>query len=159
VIVCFSVTKPIYDMKKLILLLFIPLVSFGQTYDDIMSIDSKEQFVRVMIENGFEMIQSDEEELVYALEPNADLQSRAFANYYISPNGIGILFQYTTKNNNRNQYDKIYKDVKSKCEYYGIIDSIVLKSEAQMVKYWCDDFQALSFQKEDGNGYIFYVSP
>ena len=145
-------------MKKLILLLFIPFISFSQTYDDIMSIDSKEQFIRVMIENGFEMIQSDEEELVYALEPNSDLESVAFANYIISDNGIGILFQYTIENN-RSQYDKIYKDVKSKCEYYEIADSVVLKSEAQMVRYWCDDVQALSFQKEDGKGYIFYVSP
>ena len=145
-------------MKKLLVLLLLPLFSFSQTYDDIMSIDSKEQFVRVMIENGFEMIELRERELAYALEPDSDLESGAFANYLISDNGIGILFQYTIKNN-RSQYDKIYKDVKSKCEYYNIIDSVVLKSEAQMVEYKCDDVQFLSFQKEDGKGYIFYVSP
>jgi len=31
--------KPTYDLKKLILLLFIPLVSFGQIYEEVVSID------------------------------------------------------------------------------------------------------------------------
>ena len=41
-------------MKKLFLLLFIPLVSLSQSFDDIMSITFKEDFVRVMVENGYE---------------------------------------------------------------------------------------------------------
>ena len=145
-------------MKKLILLLFIPLVSFSQTYDDIMSIDSKDQFVRVMIENGFEMIESNGTELVYALDPNSDGRSSSFANYLIVANGDSILFQYTIKNNKANQYDKIYRVAKSNCEYDEIIDSIVERSKAQMVKYKCGS-KRIAFQKEDGKGYIFYINP
>ena len=44
-------------MKKLlILLLFIPLVSFGQTYKDVMSISSVDIFKKVAIENGAEQV-------------------------------------------------------------------------------------------------------
>ena len=145
------------------LLLFIPLVSFSQSYDDIMSIDSKEQFVRVMIENGFEMIKSNDTELVYALDPNSDGTSSSFANYLIGDNGDSVMFQYTTtdffgNNNKGNQYDKVYKVAKSKCEYNEIIDSIVEGSKAQMVKYKCGS-KRIAFQKEDGKGYIFYMNP
>ena len=150
-------------MKKLILLLFIPLVSFSQTYDNIMSIDSKEQFVRVMIENGFEMIKSNETELVYALDPNSDGTSSSFANYLIGTDGDSIMFQYTTTGffgnyNEQNQYDKIYRVAKSKCEYDELIDSLVEGSKAQMVKYKCS-FKSMAFMKEDGKGYIFYINP
>ena len=105
-------------MKKLILLLFIPLVSFGQTYDDIMSIDSKDQFIRVMIENGFEMIESNETEVIYALNPTSDGSSSSFANYITTPDGGIVMFQYTTTDffgnpNEQNQYDKIYRVAKS----------------------------------------------
>ena len=141
-------------MKKLIILLLIPLFSFSQSYDDIMSIDSKEQFVRVMIENGFEMIKSNDTELVYALDPNSDGTSSSFANYLIGDNGDSVMFQYTTtdffgNNNKGNQYDKVYKVAKSKCEYNEIIDSIVEGSKAQMVKYKCGSKRiALLLQKK-----------
>ncbi len=150
-------------MKKLILLLFIPLVSFSQTYDDIMSIDSKDQFVRVMIENGFEMIKSNETQLVYALNPNSDGSSSSFANYSTVDNGDSIMFQFTTTDffgnpTEENQYDKIYRVAKSKCEYDELISSILEKSKAQMVKYKCGS-KRIAFQKEDGKGYIFYINP
>ena len=48
-------------MKKLILLLFIPLVSFGQTYKEVMSISSVDMFKKVVIENGYEFDNTDEE--------------------------------------------------------------------------------------------------
>ena len=42
-------------MKKLILLLlFIPLFSFGQTYKDVMSINSADMFKKVVIENKYQ---------------------------------------------------------------------------------------------------------
>ena len=50
--------------KILLLLLFIPLVSFGQTYKDVMPIGSVDMFVKVAIENGYEFDSVDEEEWV-----------------------------------------------------------------------------------------------
>ena len=54
-------------MKKLIiLLLFIPLVSFGQvTYDDLMSIKSVETFKKVVIENGYEYDSTDDNGIIW----------------------------------------------------------------------------------------------
>ena len=47
-------------MKKLLLLLlFIPLLSFSQTYKDVMSISSVYMFKKVAIENGYEFSQND----------------------------------------------------------------------------------------------------
>ena len=128
-----------------------------------MSIDSKDQFVRVMVENGFEIIITNEMQLVYALDPNSDGTSSIFANYLIGGNGGSVMFQYTTTDffgnpNEENQYDKIYRVAKSKCEYDELIDSIVEGSKAQMVKYKCGS-KRIAFQKEDGKGYIFYINP
>ena len=46
-------------MKKKLLLLSALLIfacSYGQTYEDIISIDSKEQFIRIGIENDYEVV-------------------------------------------------------------------------------------------------------
>jgi len=54
-------------MKKLVLLLlFIPLMSFGQvTYDDLMSIKSVETFKKVVIENGYEYDSTDDNGIIW----------------------------------------------------------------------------------------------
>jgi len=57
-------------------------------------------------------------------------------------NGDSIMFQFTTTDffgnpTEENQYDKIYRVAKSKCEYDELIGSILEKSKAQMVKYKC----------------------
>ena len=42
-------------MKRLLLLLFIPIISYSQiSYKDVMSINSEKMFKKVMIENGYE---------------------------------------------------------------------------------------------------------
>ena len=41
-------------MKKLLLILFIPFVSFSQTYEELMSIESEDMFKKFVIENGYE---------------------------------------------------------------------------------------------------------
>ena len=55
-------------MKKL-LFLFIPIVSLSQSFDDIMSITFKEDFVQIMVENGYERTSKTENTLKYALDP------------------------------------------------------------------------------------------
>ena len=41
-------------MKRLLILLFIPTLSYSQTFEDIMNMDSQKSFIKVMIENGYE---------------------------------------------------------------------------------------------------------
>ncbi len=53
-------------MKKLfLLLLFIPLVSFGQTYKELMSINSADIFKKVAIENGYEFDSTEDDWISY----------------------------------------------------------------------------------------------
>ena len=52
-------------MKKLILLLFIPFVCFSQTYKEVMSIESKDMFKKVAIENGYEYDSTDDDWITY----------------------------------------------------------------------------------------------
>ena len=53
-------------MKKLFLLLFIPFVSFSQTFEDVMSVNSIDGFKRVAIENGYELYEEDDSRVIYA---------------------------------------------------------------------------------------------
>ena len=41
-------------MKKLLLILFIPIISFSQTFEELSIINSLDDFKKVMIENGYE---------------------------------------------------------------------------------------------------------
>ena len=55
-------------MKKLILLLlFIPLLSFSQSYKDLMSINSVDMFKKAVIENGYEFSSEKDGDLHMAL--------------------------------------------------------------------------------------------
>jgi hypothetical protein len=49
-------------MKKLFLLLFVPFVSFSQTFKDVMSIKSVDTFKKVAIENAYEFDNIDEDD-------------------------------------------------------------------------------------------------
>ena len=75
-------------MKKLLLiLLFIPLVSTGQTssgsstitFKDIMSIDSKDTFLKVMVENKYSNDETRTSENTFSLNPDEDGASTSFA--------------------------------------------------------------------------------
>ena len=51
-------------MKKFLLLLLFPLISFSQvTFNDLMSIDSKDTFVNIMVNNQYSGIDSDVSDL------------------------------------------------------------------------------------------------
>jgi len=55
-------------MKRLLFLLFIPILSYSQiTYKDVMSINSEDTFKKVVIENGYEFDSEDEGLIFYGL--------------------------------------------------------------------------------------------
>ena len=77
-------------MNKLLLLLFIPFVSFGQDldFDDIKQIDSEKQFKRDMFEKEFVKVRSDDFSLTYAYGyKNSSEQAQVWAKYY-QPTGL-----------------------------------------------------------------------
>ena len=153
-------------MKKL-LFLFIPLVSLSQSFDDLMRVDSKEQFVRAMVENGYERISNNNSQLVYALNPSYDekreARSSAFANYLETDSGSAVLFEFVVNELYESQYDKIFDVAKVKCEYDSLVANIYDESD-EMVRYKCDwdedkriTGRYVAFSKKDGTGYIMYI--
>ena len=70
---------------KWLILLFIPFFSFSQiSYKDVMSIDSKDTFLKVMVENKYSTIESSISENAFALNPDENGYSTSFAYYYPS---------------------------------------------------------------------------
>lgn len=161
-------------MKKLFtlfILLFIPFLSFSQTFSEVMRIDSKEQFVRTMVENGYERISNEDNQLTYALNPtkndDGEAISTAFVNYFKADSGgAGVLFQFQLKNMlgvalDDTVYDKLFYFTKTKCDYDSLIPNVYDTSD-EMVQYRCnlnEDERRIAFSKKDGTGYIFYIHP
>ena len=108
-------------MKHLLLLFIIPTLSYSQTYDDIMNMDSERNFIRTMIENGYEKStkHSTDSVTVYGLN-------------YISVFDIekidkmGVYHKYTDAfmitDTEKTDYKTITEKIKKNCEFYDIID-------------------------------------
>ena len=77
-------------MKRLILLLFIPILSYSQiSYKDVMSIKSVDTFKKVVIENGYEYESLDEEGwLTYGFNIVKDIKEKCKYYKIINYNGI-----------------------------------------------------------------------
>ena len=162
-------------MKKSItfLILLIPLFSFSQSFDDIMSIDSKEQFIRIMVENGYERVSSssDDQETIYAFEPSYDDEGEPSSSVFVNHIKVGetsgtVFFLIQLKNlmgqvADDNQYDKIFDIAKARCEYDSLMRNMFIDGGDEMVQYKCDwneDFgkavRRIAFSKKDGTGYV-----
>ena len=155
-------------MKKLILLLFIPLISFSQiSFKDVMLISSLDQFKRVMIENNYESSESDNAGMiVYGLNIAKDSikgnSSSSWAFYDETDNKWGLTFNRTNllstflgtdADNSENPYDLIVKDIKEKCKYYKIINY----NGTDYVTYSCSESSykgKIGFMVEEGQGIV-----
>ena len=122
-------------MKNLILLLlFIPLFAFTQysddststiTFNDIMSIDSKDAFLRQMFKHKYST--TDKGQFRYSLNPSEDGLSTSFASYYPSENTFwfeftrtGTLYTGTPREKAvimQNVYDKVLNKVDRRCKF------------------------------------------
>jgi len=145
-------------MKKLILLLFIPLVSFSQTYEEVMSVNSYEQFTRIMLENGYEFSEKNDENVQFTLNKRQEMSAikgdfvevmDATAIYSLTYNFFIITFNksdFTPKFT----FDSIYEKVKKDCEFFSINDN-------QFACYDCPKAQyvgKIGFTSKDGWGVI-----
>jgi len=156
-------------MKKILfLLVFIPLVSFGQTYDEIMSINSLDTYKKVVIENGYELtdIESDEDGWVnygYMIKRdsiNGD-KSSIWTSYNAKDHRWSFWFSRTTLlgqwlNTNETAdtpYDLIVEEIKEKCKYYKILNY----KEVDYVAYSCAESSykgKIGFMVTEGQGVI-----
>jgi hypothetical protein len=162
-------------MKKLVfILLFIPLISFGQSYKDLMSISSVEMFKKVAIENGYEYDSTDDDWVTYGFNITKDSiegnKSAKWLNYNqiderftlkfsrddVLASLLGALLESSTQtegDTSENPYDLIVKDIKEKCKYYKIQNY----KGTDYVTYSCSDSSykgKIGFVIEEGRGII-----
>ena len=128
-------------MKKLlVLLVFIPIISFGQfesdsntsnsaLYNGVMRISGEQQFKRFMIENDYELIEIDEENdrLSYAYRPTRlkkkEPTSSSWAYYSVEFNLFNITWHRRYKDGSfveDNEYDELFDEVKKRCEFVEV---------------------------------------
>ena len=116
-------------MKKLLLLLlFIPLASFGQiTLQEILAIETEQDFKRTFIENGFqeETEPANAEKLVtYAKQLTLTNISASFRRSdSLSAKAVAIMFSPDVSQKN-DIYEGIYNMVKKDCKLYEVRNSI-----------------------------------
>lgn len=158
-------------MRKILLLLLIPILSYSQiTYKDVMSINSEKMFKKVMIENGYEWNSNDENGLVYGWEITKDSingnKSQKWG--YYSDNGeFGLSFSRNSllssflnleEDNTENEYDLIVKEIKKNCKYYDILTYTNSdEEELDYVCYSCSESKykgKIGFMISEGWGYI-----
>ena len=155
-------------MKRLIILLFIPILSYSQiSYKDVMSIKSVDGFKKVVIENGYEYESLDEEGwLTYGFNIVKDSiegsKSSKWMLYNTKDDRFTLSFGRRTVLGNffgteddtsSNPYDLIVKDIKEKCKYYKIINY----NGIDYVSYGCSDSSykgKIGFVVSEGNGLI-----
>ena len=151
-------------MKKLLLiLLFIPFVSFSQTYENVMSVKSIDDFKRVAIENGYELYKEDDSEVFYAYnlvkEEGEETQMERGLTYFKGVNRfyfaiykkITLLGKTITKDNTL--YDELVNEIKTKCTY----NKISKPKEIDFVTYKCSEYKdnlEIGFAIKDGWGLI-----
>lgn len=160
-----------FKMKKLLLLLLIPIISYSQiSYKDIMSINSDKMFKKVMIENGYEFGFTYKDELVYGFEIDRDsidgMKSSKWGKYSVKDDGFVFSFSRTsvlggffgTEDNSENPYDLIVKEIKKNCKYFDILTYTNEDDEEfDYVCYSCSESKykgKIGFMISEGWGFI-----
>ena len=136
-------------MKTLCLatLLLVGYSSLAQikSFDDLRGIDSEEAFIRVCLENGYENISSNDENLFYEYVKDIAGYTRKDTIKYIEAMTIlgrtfeGYDIEYkkgrwyfeehdlkTKRKNGNSYYDKILAEVKNECTLFEISDDVLI---------------------------------
>ena len=157
-------------MKRLLLLLFIPILSYSQiSYKDVMSIKSVDMFKKVVIENGYEYDSLDDDGwLTYGfniVKDSTESNSSKWMYYNTNDDRFSLRFSRTNQvdkffnqqtDNSENPYDLIVKGIKEKCKYYKIINY----KGTDFVTYSCSESSykgKIGFVVSEGSGIIRHI--
>jgi hypothetical protein len=149
-------------MKKLLfLLVFIPIVSFGQVTElnDLLDITSLNQFKRICIENGYEKIKAEDETKIieYMLSPTYEdeeiVSTRGIAYYYIDDGSWRIGFP-ENYGGGKIFYDRLFEEVKENCHFVDIVE----RKELEFAAYICSPNGAIGFTESEGWGIVHFFS-
>ena len=158
-------------MKKIIILLLIPIISYSQiSYKDVMSINSEKMFKKVMIEKGYEFGEIDGDDLYYGYDIVRDsidgIKSSKWGRYGVKDDGFTLSFSRNSllssflnlkEDRSENEYDLIVKEIKKNCKYFDIITHKNDDEEFDYVCYSCSESKykgKIGFMISEGWGYI-----
>jgi hypothetical protein len=159
-------------MKQLLLILLIPIISYSQiSYKDVMSINSEKMFKKVMIENGYEFGQSDEDDVIYGFDIVRDsidgMKSSKWGRYGVKDDSFTVSFSRNSSLNtflnlkedrSENEYDLIVKEIKKNCKYFDVITYTNEDDEdSDYVCYSCSESKykgKIGFMISEGWGFI-----
>ncbi|MED5354285.1 MAG: hypothetical protein VX573_00545, partial [Bacteroidota bacterium] len=110
-------------MKQLLLILFFfPLLIYSQanlSFYDIKQINSKQMFLKVVIENGFQKSSSSENSISYGYnltKKDTGNEASTWANYYTNSNWFNFKF-YAANSESSRIYENIVKIIQRDCEF------------------------------------------
>lgn len=159
-------------MKQLLLILLIPIISYSQiSYKDVMSINSEKMFKKIMIENGYEFGQSDEDDVIYGFDIVRDsidgMKSSKWGRYGVKDDSFTVSFSRNSSLNtflnlkedrSENEYDLIVKEIKKNCKYFDVITYTNEDDEdSDYVCYSCSESKykgKIGFMISEGWGFI-----
>ena len=157
-------------MKKfLFVLLFSSLVSFGQSYKDVMSIKSIDTFKKVAIENGYEFSELSDDWVSYGFNIDRDSIKGDLSTRWMWYNVKDYRFTLRLSRTSTglfgaksivddSVYDLIVAVIKEKCNYYKIINY----KDEDYVSYSCSDSSykgKIGFMIKEGEGWIRHFPP
>ena len=110
-------------MKRLLLLLLIPTLSYSQTFEDIMKITSERNFKITMIENGYQKLieHSTDSMIVYGLNYSnfLDIEKVDKMGVYKKQSDIHLVMITDTE---QIDYKTITEKIKKDCDFNDVID-------------------------------------
>ena len=141
-------------MKRLLLLLLIPTLSYSQTYDDIMNMSSLKNFKITMIENGYEKLSehSTDSIIVYGLNYVSILEMEKVDK-------MGVYHKYEDSfvltDTEKTDYKTITEKIKKNCEFYDVVEH----NETDYLCYSCPQSKykgKIGFTVMNGSGTIIH---
>lgn len=141
-------------MKKLILLLlFIPLVSIGQTYDEFMSINSLDTYMKVVIENDYQRNEDNDDWVSYGT-------NEIFSSYNTTDKRYSFqIAMFLNKNFNiKSNSQKIYKSISNSIKRDGKYNGVKNYKTDDYVTYKINN-SIYGFSVIDDIGIIRYFPP
>ena len=147
--------------KSLLLLLFIPLVSFGQNFDynDLKDIKSLKQFKRFAFENEFVKISATDYKVGYAKRYNKEEElAEVWSYYFITSNLFSFQLVKNNDGSSNDSFESVLEQVKKNCTFYDFKEgSRKSYNNREFICYTCPGSAfpgKIGFARGDENDFI-----
>ena len=140
-------------MKKLLILLLLPLFSFSQTFDELMTINSEDTFKKVVIENDY-VFYSEKDDAINYTFGLVGYKAQIWATYSKDTKRVSFRFKKEGVVGHKPQFKEITGNIKSKCQYVRI-DGGTHPLDREATVYKCSESgKEIGFYTSDGTGFV-----